>query len=73
MQSSIDQVDPQGSDSSWYRVFRGGFHYSLAERCLSSYRSEKWLPFPSSSIGFRIVLELSEEEFLKYARQHRSS
>jgi formylglycine-generating enzyme required for sulfatase activity len=73
MQSNIDQVDPQGPDRGGSRVVRGGGYRNDAEYCLSASRGQDWSEVPYVSGGFRVVLELSEEEFLRYARKHRPS
>jgi formylglycine-generating enzyme required for sulfatase activity len=74
MHNNVDQTDPQGSDSGTMAVVRGGgYRYGQALSCRSMQRG--WCA-PSrrySDIGFRVVMELSEEEFLRYARTARPS
>ena len=55
-------MDPKGASSGSYRVARGGFWYSSATRCTSSYREENYPPSwaADSRIGFRLCLPLAE-------------
>jgi hypothetical protein len=64
--SIVDQVDPQGPEDSEERVLRGGWRF-----CQSAYRYLDQPYFSFRSTGFRIVLELTEEDFLRYAKQYR--
>ena len=71
MPVNTDQTDPQGPNSGSYRVFRGGCSDSYADRCRSALRGVCEPNFRYDALGFRVVLELSEEEFMRYAKQYR--
>jgi formylglycine-generating enzyme required for sulfatase activity len=72
MQSNVDQVDPRGPDSE-EPALRGGSYYKDAQYGRSARRALDWTGYRYHNLGFRIVMELTEEEFLRYARQYRSS
>jgi formylglycine-generating enzyme required for sulfatase activity len=72
MPVNTDQVDPQGPDGGRHRVLRGGCSRGRAWSCRSAYRGRIRSDLRYDTFGFRVVLELSEEEFLRYAKQRRS-
>jgi hypothetical protein len=72
MPVNIDQVDPQGPDGDGYYVIRGCSCHYYAEYGRSARRDgDRPKRRVCGTLGFRIVLELSEEEFLRYAKQRR--
>jgi formylglycine-generating enzyme required for sulfatase activity len=75
MHVNTDQVDPVNKvlDDDAFRVIRGSGYYNYAQYCRSVCRDWDWPDLGYRTIGFRVILELSEEEFLRYARQYRSS
>jgi formylglycine-generating enzyme required for sulfatase activity len=74
MRSNTDQVDPvnQVPDFDGSHAARGGARYSYAQFCRSARRDWDLMNDRFRDLGFRIVMELTEEEFLRYARQYRS-
>jgi len=56
--SSDEQVDPKGPSAGKSRVLRGGSWFSYPGYCRSADRSRSTPDYRSSSVGFRIVLEL---------------
>jgi hypothetical protein len=71
MHANTDQVDPSGPKVSYHRVYRGGYNCDISKYCRSAFRDGSLPRSRFCGIGFRIVLELTEEEFLRYAKQYR--
>ena len=72
MQSNTDQTDPSGPKTGTYRVRRGGSCQTVIQVDWSAYRVCGGRYNRGCRLGFRVVLELTEEEFLRYAKQYRS-
>jgi formylglycine-generating enzyme required for sulfatase activity len=53
---SAAAVNPLGSSSGLYRVFRGGSWVSIAEYCRAVNRDRDYSDFRNSYLGFRLVL-----------------
>ena len=49
-------TDPHGPTSGSYRVFSGGYWYSVADCCRSAFRGDYYPTYPYGHIGFRSVL-----------------
>jgi formylglycine-generating enzyme required for sulfatase activity len=67
------QVDPQGPETGVEHALRGGCCHGLVWSWRSAYRGRIRSDLRYRITGFRIVLELTEEEFLRYAHMQQRS
>lgn len=59
-------VNPKGPDDGIQKVYRGGAYYNKAKYCTVSYRNAQLKSYRSMNTGFRLVLDKTSEDSIKY-------